>query len=87
MGDVKYMAALAACFADIPAVLILMFACVAAVIGVGGYRIFNHGRKGRIFAFGPFISGSVLLWMFLGHAVQAFWLKIFPGFPAIFFGF
>ena len=87
MGDVKYMGAVAACFADIPAILILMFACVTAVSGVGIYRLFDKRRSGRLFAFGPFISAGVLLWMFIGNAIENLWLKVFPDFPMIFFGF
>jgi len=56
MGDVKYMTAIAACFCDIPAILILMCSCVLAIVCVCIYRIFDRRRVGRVFPFGPFIS-------------------------------
>ncbi len=85
MGDVKYMAAIAACFYYIPAILILLAACVLGIVTVGIYRLFDKRRSGRVFPFGPFLSGAVLLWMFLGWLTEGLFMKFYPGMAEILF--
>lgn len=82
MGDVKLLAGIAGCLGPFAMLSILFLGSLTAVACVSLFRAFRPRRRGRAFAFGPFLILALIFWMFAGGCLLRLLARVLPGSPA-----